>query len=52
MPETGEFAGASRFETLEEGLSGVDVVMMLRVQKERFAQTDIPTATNTSRATA
>jgi len=41
-----------RFETLEEGLSGVDVVMMLRVQKERFAQTDIPTATNTSRATA
>ena len=42
MPEAGEFAGASRFETLEEGLAGVDVVMMLRVQKERFAQTDLP----------
>jgi aspartate carbamoyltransferase catalytic subunit len=42
MPEAGEFAGASRFETLEEGLAGVDVVMMLRVQKERFAQTEIP----------
>jgi len=26
----------------EEGLAGVDVIMMLRIQKERFAQTDIP----------
>ena len=42
MPEANEFSGASRFETLEEGLAGVDVVMMLRVQKERFAQTEIP----------
>jgi aspartate carbamoyltransferase catalytic subunit len=42
MPEAAEFAGASRFETLEQGLAGVDVVMMLRVQKERFAQTEIP----------
>ena len=42
MPEAHEFAGCARFATLEEGLAGVDVVMMLRIQKERFAQTDIP----------
>ena len=42
MPQTHEFAGCSRFETLEQGLAGVDVVMMLRIQKERFAQTSIP----------
>src|SRR5450631_646269 len=41
MPEPREFVGCLRFETLEEGLAGVDVVMMLRVQKERFAQTEI-----------
>jgi aspartate carbamoyltransferase catalytic subunit len=42
MPEPHEFAGCQRFETLEQGLSGVDVVMMLRIQKERFAQSEIP----------
>jgi aspartate carbamoyltransferase catalytic subunit len=42
MPGAHEFHGCRRFETLEEGLAGVDVVMMLRVQKERFAQTEIP----------
>jgi aspartate carbamoyltransferase catalytic subunit len=42
MPESDEFQGCTRFPTLEEGLSGVDVVMMLRIQKERFAQTSIP----------
>jgi aspartate carbamoyltransferase catalytic subunit len=42
MPESDEFAGAIRFETLEDGLAGVDVVMMLRVQKERFAQSEVP----------
>ena len=42
MPDAREFVGCRRFETLEEGLLGADVVMMLRVQKERFAQTDIP----------
>jgi len=42
MPEAQEFAGCSRFETLEEGLAGVDVVMMLRIQKERIAETSIP----------
>jgi len=42
MPDAAEFAGCLRFETLEEGLAGVDVIMMLRVQKERFAQTEVP----------
>ena len=42
MPDAGEFAGCPRFEALEDGLAGVDVVMMLRIQKERFAETSIP----------
>jgi aspartate carbamoyltransferase catalytic subunit len=42
MPEAHEFTGCQRFETLEDGLLGVDVVMMLRVQKERIAQSEIP----------
>jgi len=42
MPEAHEFPGCPRFEALEDGLSGVDVVMMLRIQKERFAETAIP----------
>ena len=44
MPDAQEFPGCPRFETLEEGLTGVDVVMMLRIQKERFAETAIPDA--------
>ena len=35
-------AAARASQTLEEGLAGVDVVMMLRIQKERFAETAIP----------
>jgi aspartate carbamoyltransferase catalytic subunit len=42
MPEPSEFIGCPRFETLEQGLTGVDVIMMLRIQKERFAETRIP----------
>jgi aspartate carbamoyltransferase catalytic subunit len=42
MPEAQEFAGCPRYQTLEEGLAGVDVVMMLRIQKERFAETSMP----------
>ena len=42
MPEAHEFAGCARCENLEQGLEGVDVVMMLRIQKERFADTAIP----------
>jgi aspartate carbamoyltransferase catalytic subunit len=37
MPETGEFAGARRFESFDEAIAGADVVMMLRIQRERVA---------------
>src|ERR1700687_1239750 len=40
MPEPQEFGGCPRFQTLEQGLEGGDVVVMLRIQKERFAATD------------
>jgi aspartate carbamoyltransferase catalytic subunit len=42
MPAAAEFPDCPRFETLETGLDGVDVVMMLRIQKERFADTSLP----------
>jgi aspartate carbamoyltransferase catalytic subunit len=42
MPESGEFPAGARFGTPEQGLAGADVVMMLRIQKERMAQADIP----------
>jgi aspartate carbamoyltransferase catalytic subunit len=42
MPDSREFAGCTRHSSLEEGLQGVDVIMMLRIQKERFTQSDIP----------
>ncbi|MGC1728638.1 MAG: aspartate carbamoyltransferase catalytic subunit [Steroidobacteraceae bacterium] len=42
MPEAAEFAGCTRHTQLEAGLRGVDVVMMLRIQKERFGAADLP----------
>jgi aspartate carbamoyltransferase catalytic subunit len=42
MPQAQEFEGCVRFTSLEEGLAGVDVVMMLRIQKERFSAADVP----------
>jgi aspartate carbamoyltransferase catalytic subunit len=42
LPEAGEFAGCGRYTSLEEGLRGADVIMMLRIQKERFAQSAVP----------
>jgi aspartate carbamoyltransferase catalytic subunit len=44
MPDPGEFAGCERFTTLDAGIAGVDVVMMLRIQKERMATAQIPDA--------
>jgi aspartate carbamoyltransferase catalytic subunit len=35
MPEASEFAGCRRFDSLEAGIAGADVVMMLRIQHER-----------------
>jgi aspartate carbamoyltransferase catalytic subunit len=44
MPDAGEFAGCERFSSLDTGIAGVDVVMMLRIQKERMATAQIPDA--------
>jgi aspartate carbamoyltransferase catalytic subunit len=44
MPASGEFEGCGRHTTLEAGVKGVDVVMMLRIQKERMGQADLPDA--------
>jgi len=42
MPSSEEFAAATRSTSIAEGIAGCDVVMMLRIQKERFADTAIP----------
>jgi aspartate carbamoyltransferase catalytic subunit len=44
MPGADEFPGCSRHTTLEAGIKGADVVMMLRIQKERMGQVDLPDA--------
>jgi aspartate carbamoyltransferase catalytic subunit len=42
LPSEDEFAGAQRFTRIEDGIAGADVVMMLRIQKERMAQSAAP----------
>ena len=42
LPESHEFAGATRYSDLAAGLAGCDVIMMLRIQKERMGQADLP----------
>jgi aspartate carbamoyltransferase catalytic subunit len=42
MPEAREFSGCARSQDINQGIAGCDVVMMLRIQKERFANTEIP----------
>jgi len=44
MPEASEFSNCQRFTSLDAGIAGVDVVMMLRIQKERMATAQIPDA--------
>jgi aspartate carbamoyltransferase catalytic subunit len=44
MPENDEFTGCTRQTTLAKGLKDVDVVMMLRIQKERMSQAALPDA--------
>jgi aspartate carbamoyltransferase catalytic subunit len=36
MPGAGEFAGAKRFNDIDQAIEGVDVVMALRIQRERM----------------
>jgi aspartate carbamoyltransferase catalytic subunit len=38
LPSENEFRGAQRFTRIEDGIAGTDVVMMLRIQKERMAE--------------
>jgi aspartate carbamoyltransferase catalytic subunit len=42
MPEAGEFAGSTRHTRLDSALQDADVVMMLRIQKERMGEADLP----------
>lgn len=35
LPAPGEFPGATRFESMDDGIAGADVIMMLRIQHER-----------------
>jgi aspartate carbamoyltransferase catalytic subunit len=44
MPLPEEFDGCSRHTSLKTGLKDADVVMMLRIQKERMGQADLPDA--------
>jgi aspartate carbamoyltransferase catalytic subunit len=44
MPKPDEFAGCSRHASLKVGLKEVDVVMMLRIQKERMTHASLPDA--------
>ena len=42
MPESGAFPRAERFNDLAAGITGADVVMMLRIQLERMAEAARP----------
>jgi aspartate carbamoyltransferase catalytic subunit len=42
MPPVDEFPGCERVHSLEAGIRGVDVIMMLRIQRERMSQTIVP----------
>jgi aspartate carbamoyltransferase catalytic subunit len=42
MPERDEFTGCTRYTELAEALAGADVIMMLRIQRERISEADLP----------
>jgi aspartate carbamoyltransferase catalytic subunit len=42
MPKPNEFANAVRFSDIDRAIEGVDVVMALRIQRERFTSAKIP----------
>ena len=50
MPKAGEFAGARRFNDIDQAISGVDVVMGLRIQRERMSGAQIPDEASYHRA--
>ena len=44
MPDVAEFDGCNRYTSLRTGLKDVDVIMMLRIQRERMGQAALPDA--------
>jgi aspartate carbamoyltransferase catalytic subunit len=42
MPATDEFPQARHFDDFDKAISGVDAIIMLRLQKERMGSTDLP----------
>jgi len=44
MPDANEFSSCVRFGSLSKGLKDADVIMMLRIQKERMSQASFPDA--------
>jgi aspartate carbamoyltransferase catalytic subunit len=42
MPDASEFAGAARYSDIDKAIEGVDVVMALRIQRERMTRSRIP----------
>ena len=42
MPGKDEFKGATRFSDIDRAITGVDVVMALRIQRERMSSAQIP----------
>jgi aspartate carbamoyltransferase catalytic subunit len=44
MPEAHEFQGATRYTDFAAGLEAADVIMMLRIQKERIREAELPDA--------
>lgn len=42
LPPAGEFPGAQRFTDIDQAIKGVDVIMALRIQKERMNDAHIP----------
>lgn len=42
LPPAGEFPGAGRYTDVDQAIAGVDVVMALRIQKERMNAAHIP----------
>jgi aspartate carbamoyltransferase catalytic subunit len=42
MPEREEFAGCTRHGELASALAGADVIMMLRIQRERISEAHLP----------
>jgi aspartate carbamoyltransferase catalytic subunit len=42
MAEPGEFSGCTRYDRLETGIRDADVIIMLRIQRERIAESVVP----------